>query len=148
MFILTQSYTASLTTSLTVQQLQPTIRSVDELIKTRAYVGYQNVSFLSKILLQMGFDESRLVAYHSPEELNDLFTKGSRNGGIAAAFDGIPYMKLIRGTYCSKYTMVQAKYKTDGFGFVSHMLSLLPTDLSLFSFPTSFTHCLFPEFHD
>ena len=96
----------------------------------------------------MGFDESRLVAYDSPEELNDLSTKGSGNGGIAAVFDEIPYMKLILGTYCSKYTMVQTTYKTDGFGFVSHMLSLLPTDLILLSFPTSFTHCLFPEFHD
>ncbi|XP_027182307.1 glutamate receptor 2.3-like [Coffea eugenioides] len=129
-FILTQSYTASLTTSLTVRQLQPTIRSVDELIKTRAYVGYQNVSFLSKILLQMGFDESRLVAYHSPEELNDLFTKGSGNGGIAAVFDEIPYMKLILGTYCSKYTMVQAAYKTDGFGFAFPIGSPLAPDVS------------------
>ncbi|RVW14280.1 Glutamate receptor 2.2 [Vitis vinifera] len=43
----------------------------------------------------------------------------SANGGIAAAFDEIPYMKLFIAQHCSKYTMVQPTYKYDGFGFVS-----------------------------
>ncbi|KAJ7958445.1 Glutamate receptor [Quillaja saponaria] len=49
--------------------------------------------------------------------INCIYRKGSENGGIAAAFDEIPYMRLFLGTYCSKYTMVEPTYKTDGFGF-------------------------------
>uniref|UniRef100_A0A6N2KCF7 Glutamate receptor n=1 Tax=Salix viminalis TaxID=40686 RepID=A0A6N2KCF7_SALVM len=60
--ILTQSYTASLSSLLTVQQLQPT---------------------------NLGFDESRLMAYNTPEECDGLFSRGSGNGGIAAAFEEV-----------------------------------------------------------
>ena len=57
--------------------------------------------------------------YNSPEDCHELFQKGSANGGIAAAFDEIPYMKLLIGQYCSKYAMIEPKFKTAGFGFVS-----------------------------
>ncbi|KAK6158686.1 hypothetical protein DH2020_006000 [Rehmannia glutinosa] len=116
--ILTQSYTASLTSMLTVQQLHPTITDVNELIKNNEYVGYQNGSFVFELLKDMGFHESRLLAFNSPDELYELFSKGSRNGGIAAVIDEIPYMKLFLAKYCSKYTMVGPTYKTGGFGFV------------------------------
>ncbi|KAJ9702835.1 hypothetical protein PVL29_004534 [Vitis rotundifolia] len=62
----------------------------------------------------MKFDESKLVDYESPEGLDELFSKG----GIAAAFDEIPYMKIFLAKYCSKYTTVGPIYKFDGFGFV------------------------------
>ncbi|KAL0330146.1 UNVERIFIED_CONTAM: Glutamate receptor 2.9 [Sesamum radiatum] len=44
--ILTQSYTASLASMLTVQQLQPTVTDVNELIRNKEYVGYQEGSFV------------------------------------------------------------------------------------------------------
>ncbi|KAG6672227.1 hypothetical protein I3842_16G047000 [Carya illinoinensis] len=98
--ILAQSYTASLASLLTVQQLQPTITEVKQLIKN-------------------GERESQLKQYNSIQECDELLFKGSANGGRAAAFDEIPYMKLFIGQYCSKYTMAASIYKTDGFGFVS-----------------------------
>ena len=104
---------------LTVQQLQPTVTDVNELIKNGEYVGYQEGSFVPGLLKQMKFNESKLKIYASLEECDDLLTKGSGNGGIAAAFDEIPYMKLFLSKHCSKYTMVAPTYKTDGFGFVS-----------------------------
>ncbi|KAJ8763846.1 hypothetical protein K2173_003628 [Erythroxylum novogranatense] len=128
--ILTQSYTASLTSLLTVQQLQPTITEVEELIRTGAYVGYQEGSFTSGLLVRLGFDESKLVVYNSLEEWDALFTKGSRNGGIAAAFDEVPYIKLFLAKYCSKYTTVEPTFKTDGFGFVFPRGSPLVGDVS------------------
>ncbi|KAI3473031.1 hypothetical protein Pfo_030114 [Paulownia fortunei] len=128
--ILTQSYTASLTSMLTVQQLQPTITDVNELIKNNENVGYQNGSFVFGLLKNMNFHESRLLAYNSPREIDELFSKGSRNGGIAAAFDEIPYMKLFLAKYCSKYTVVGPTYKTDGFGFVFPIGSPLVPDIS------------------
>ena len=68
--------------------------------------------------------------YNSPQQLADLLSKGSANGGIAAAFDEIPFMKLFISQHCSKYTMVQPTYKFDGFGFVSALSSHKQTFVS------------------
>lgn len=122
--ILTQSYTASLTTLLTVQQLQPATNDIKELIRRGENVGYQRGSFVLGILKQLGFNEKNLVIYNSPEECDELFEKGRANNGIAAAFDEVPYMKLFLGQYCSKYTMVEPTFKTAGFGFVRSLLFL------------------------
>jgi ionotropic glutamate receptor len=123
--ILTQSYTASLTSLLTVQQLQPTVTDFKQLIKNQEYVGYQEGSFVFGILKEMNFDTSKLRQYDSTDQCDELLSIGSANGGIAAAFDEIPYMNLFLGKYCSKYTMVASVYKTDGFGFVSSRLLCL-----------------------
>uniref|UniRef100_A0A2N9FBR6 Glutamate receptor n=1 Tax=Fagus sylvatica TaxID=28930 RepID=A0A2N9FBR6_FAGSY len=56
--ILTQSYTASLASLLTVQQLQPTVTDVNQLIKSGECVGYLQGSFVLGILKGMGFDET------------------------------------------------------------------------------------------
>nr|TKR75329.1 hypothetical protein D5086_0000286530 [Populus alba] len=86
--ILTQSYTSRLASYLTVKQLQPTVTDVRELIKKGEYVGYQKGSFVLGLLLDLGFDRSKLMVYSSAEECHHLFfSKGSGNGGIAAAFE-------------------------------------------------------------
>ncbi|KAA8525683.1 hypothetical protein F0562_007538 [Nyssa sinensis] len=128
--ILPQSYTASLTSMLTVQQLQPTVTDVNELVNKGEYVGYQDGSFVQGLLKRKKFDEHKLVPYNSPEECDELLSKGSGNGGNVAAFDEIPYIKLFLGRYCSKYTMVEPTYKTDGFGFVFPKGSPLGLDVS------------------
>ncbi|KAK2979244.1 hypothetical protein RJ640_021150 [Escallonia rubra] len=128
--ILTQSYTASLASMLTVQKLQPVITDVNELLKNKDNVGYQEGSFVLGILKQLKFDETNLKVFNSPEELDELFIKGSKNGGIAAAFDEIPYIKVFLARHCSKYTTVEPTYKTDGFGFVFPIGSPLVTDVS------------------
>ncbi|KAL4654552.1 hypothetical protein ACB092_01G387700 [Castanea dentata] len=116
--ILTQSYTASLTSMLTVQRLQPTFVDVKE-IKGKGYlVGYQRGSFVKGLLMkQLDFDESKLKPYETPEEYHEALSKGILNGGVAAIFGEIPYIKLFLAKYCSRYTMVGPTYKTDGFGF-------------------------------
>ncbi|KAI9393681.1 hypothetical protein POPTR_006G268400v4 [Populus trichocarpa] len=128
--ILTQSYTASLASLLTVEQLQPTVTDVRELIKKGEYVGYQKGSFVLGLLLDLGFDKSKLMVYSSAEECHHLFSKGSGNGGIAAAFDELAFIKLILSRYCSKYTMIDPKFKTGGFGFVFPKGSPLVADIS------------------
>uniref|UniRef100_A0A3N7G0I9 Glutamate receptor n=1 Tax=Populus trichocarpa TaxID=3694 RepID=A0A3N7G0I9_POPTR len=128
--ILTQSYTASLASLLTVEQLQPTVTDVRELIKKGEYVGYQKGSFVLGLLLDLGFDKSTLMVYSSAEECHHLFSKGSGNGGIAAAFDELAFIKLILSRYCSKYTMIDPKFKTGGFGFVFPKGSPLVPDIS------------------
>ncbi|KAK7351327.1 hypothetical protein VNO77_10694 [Canavalia gladiata] len=119
--ILVQSYTASLTSLLTIEQLRPTIPDVH-----RMNVGFLKGSFVYEILKNLGFQDQQLKVYYSPEECNDLFT----NGSIAAAFDEVPYVKHFLGTYCSKYAMVEPTFKTGGFGFVFPKGSPLVADIS------------------
>ncbi|PON61614.1 Ionotropic glutamate receptor [Trema orientale] len=128
--ILTQSYTASLTSLLTVQQLQPTVTDVNQLLKNRENVGFQKGSFVLGILKQLGFEDSQFKIYGTPEELYQLFVNGSKNGGIAAAFDETPYMKLFLAKYCSKFTMVEPTFKADGFAFAFPKGSPLVPDIS------------------
>jgi ionotropic glutamate receptor len=118
--ILTQSYTASLTSMLTVQRLQPAFIDVKEIKKNGYFVGYQKDSFVKGLLTkQLNFDESKLKAYTTPEEYNEALARGSHNGGVEVIFDEIPFIKLFLAKYCSKYTMVGPTYRTGGFGFVS-----------------------------
>ncbi|XP_062098843.1 glutamate receptor 2.9-like [Humulus lupulus] len=128
--ILTQSYTASLTSLLTVQQLQPTITDVNQLLKNKEKVGFQRGSFIEGILKQMGFEDHQFVIYDTPEDLYQLFANGSKNNGIAAAFDETPYMKLFMEKYCSKFTMVEPTFKADGFAFAFLKGSPLVQDIS------------------
>ena len=109
---------ASLSSLLVVQNLQPTMADVDQLLKSVEKVGYQYGSFVYGMLKQMKFDDSRLISYESPEECDALLSNGSAKGGIAAAFDEVPYFKLVLSQYCNKYTMIPT-FKTAGFGFVS-----------------------------
>ncbi|KAL6133901.1 hypothetical protein ACLB2K_066134 [Fragaria x ananassa] len=126
--ILTQSYTASLTSILTVQQLQPTVTDIDMLLKNGDLVGFQEGSFVQGILIQLGFRRENLRAYRSTEELAQLFEKGR----LSAAFDEIPFMNLFLTTYCSKYAMVEPTLlKADsGFAFAFPKNSRLTLDVS------------------
>ncbi|KAA8521445.1 hypothetical protein F0562_012122 [Nyssa sinensis] len=124
--ILTQSYTASLTSMLTVQQLEPTVTSVHELIEKGDNVGYPKGSFVLALLKRLNIDESKLKVYNSTDELHIAFSKRR----IVAAFDEIPYMKLFIQRHCGKYTMVEPILKTDGFGFGFPIGSPLVPDVS------------------
>ena len=119
LLILTQSYTATLTSMLKVQELRPTVRHMDDLKKSGVNVGYQSGSFTFERLKLMGYEESRLKAYDSPQEMRELFLNKSSDGGIDAAFDEVPYVKLFMAKYCSEYSIIEPTFKADGFGFVS-----------------------------
>ncbi|KAL6292721.1 hypothetical protein ACE6H2_000863 [Prunus campanulata] len=116
--ILTQSYTASLASMLTVQRLQPVFTDIREIKRNGYNIGCQNNSFIKCFLMQnLRFEESKLKPYVTIEQYNHALSKGTNNGGVAAIFDEIPYLKLFIAKNCSKYTMVGPTYKTDGFGF-------------------------------
>lgn len=124
LLVLTSSYTASLTSMLTVQQLQPTVTDVHELIKNGEYVGYQRGSYVKGLLDELGFDKAKIRKYGNTDEFRDALSKGSSNGGISALVDEIPYIKLFLAKHCEGYTMVGPIYKTAGFGYVSLTLLL------------------------
>jgi glutamate receptor, ionotropic, plant len=117
--ILTSSYTASLTSMLTVQKLQPTVTDIRELHRRDNFIGYQEGSFIKDSLqIQLGFDRTKTRSYRTAEQYAEALSKGSANGGVAAVFDEIPYLNLFLSQYSDGYTMVGPVYKTDGFGFV------------------------------
>ncbi|KAJ9179543.1 hypothetical protein P3X46_011319 [Hevea brasiliensis] len=146
--IITQSYTASLSSLLTVQQLQPAITDITELIRNREVVGYHKDSFVKDILRGLGFQDFQLLSYTSPQECDELLSKGSQNGGVAAVFDQFPAVKLILARNCSNYTSIEARtfmsrfpnqknissniqqFKTGGFGFAFPLGSPLVPDVS------------------
>ena len=118
--LLMQSYTANLTSILTLDQLQPSFLNVNDLRRGGYYVGYQFGSFVYDVLIeQFKFDPSKLRPYRNIGEYHDALKLGSKNGGVAAIFDEVPYLKLYLQEYGSNYIMAGPEYRNAGFGFVS-----------------------------
>ena len=118
---------------LTVQQLQPTVTNINDLKKNGAHVGYQTDSFVIGFLKSMHFDDTKFRNYSTIEEYDEALSKGSKNGGVAAIIDELPYLRCFLSKYCTKYTMVGPTYKTAGFGFVNpQTLSFIDSYLCYF----------------
>ncbi|CAN6449575.1 unnamed protein product [Victoria cruziana] len=129
--ILTQSYTASLTSMLTVQQLQPAATDIQTLLRDGENIGHQNGSFVRDMLIdQLKVPESKLKVYNSPEEYAHALINGSRNGGVGAIFDEMPFIKLFLAKYCDGFAMAGPVYRAEGFGFVFPKGSPLVPDVS------------------
>ncbi|KAJ1289773.1 hypothetical protein BS78_02G189900 [Paspalum vaginatum] len=124
--ILQQSYTASLSSILTVEQLQPTVTNLGEVIRQGANVGYLNDSFLPELLKRLKINDSKMIPLDSPEEYNDALSSGR----VAVIVDEIPYLKVFLSKYCHNYTMVGPTYKFDGFGYAFPRGSPLTPEIS------------------
>ncbi|GAA0140408.1 transmembrane signal receptor [Lithospermum erythrorhizon] len=108
-FVLMQSYTAKLSSIFTVDQLR---------FDQNYNVGYQAGSFVKDLMIStLRFPESKLKPYSSIEEYHEAMTSGSKNGGVDAIFDELPYVKVFLRKYGNKYKMIGQTYKTEGFGF-------------------------------
>lgn len=124
--ILTSSYTASLTSMLTVQQLHPTVSNLQELARKGDYVMFEDYSVLRKYR-SINIDSTQIRdVEETAEKLDEALTEGSSNGGVGAIILEIPYIKIFLSKYCGKYTMVGDVYRTDGFGFVSIANPFMP----------------------
>ncbi|KAF3664565.1 putative glutamate receptor 2.8-like [Capsicum annuum] len=91
---------------------------------------YQEGSFDKEILKRMHFDSSKFRSYNTLEEYNDALSRGSKNGGVGAIVDELPYLRLFLNKYCRKYTMVGPSYRAAGFGFAFPKGSPLVPDVS------------------
>ena len=88
-FVLMQSYTANLTSILTLDQLRPRFLRKGE----GYYVGYQTGSFVKDVLFkQFKFDPSKLRSYSYSAEYYKALKSGSQGGGVAAIFDEVSYL--------------------------------------------------------
>ena len=66
--VLVQSYTASFSSILTAERLPPTVTSLDQLLYSGDYVGYQHNSFVYSMLRDRGFSKHRLITYSREDE--------------------------------------------------------------------------------
>ncbi|TKY70232.1 Glutamate receptor 3.6 [Spatholobus suberectus] len=128
--IVNSSYTASLTSILTVQQLYSPIKGIESLVNGKEPIGYTQGSFARNYLVQeIGIDESRLVPLTTAEEAAKALRNGPQNGGVAAYIDELAYIDIFLSTRCD-LTVVGREFTRNGWGFAFPRDSPLSVDLS------------------
>lgn len=124
--IITSSYTASLTSILTVQQLAPSIKGIESLITSNDHVGFQVGSFAENYLIdELNIARSRLVSLGTPEEYADALSRGR----VAAIVDERPYVDVFLSKNC-KFQTVGQEFTKSGMGFAFPRDSPLAMDMS------------------
>ncbi|KAK1405106.1 Glutamate receptor [Heracleum sosnowskyi] len=124
--VITQSYTASLTSMLTVKKLEPTVSDIETLKTRNAKIGYGKRAFVDKYLEEvLGFKSYNLKNFSSPKE----FAQALKTGEIAAGFLNGSY-QLFLAKYCKSFVVAGPTYKVGGFGFAFSKGSPLVTDVN------------------
>ncbi|XAR55391.1 hypothetical protein NMG60_11035451 [Bertholletia excelsa] len=130
LLVITSSYTASLTSILTLEQLAPSITGIDSLIASDSPIGYQVGSFAHRYLAEsLYIPESRLVSLGSPEEYDRALRLGPTNGGVAAIVDELPYVELFLSGQ-TDFAIVGQPFTKSGWGFAFQRDSPLAFDMS------------------
>ncbi|KAI3781310.1 hypothetical protein L2E82_11320 [Cichorium intybus] len=128
--IISSSYTASLTSILTVQKLSSPIEGIDSLKSRKDRIGYQESSFVRNYLVkEIGISESRLVPLNLPEDYDKALNDGPDNGGVIAVVDERPYIELFLSTRC-QFSIVGQEFTKNGWGFAFPHDSPLAIDVS------------------
>ncbi|XWS29111.1 hypothetical protein CRYUN_Cryun24cG0000400 [Craigia yunnanensis] len=128
--IINSSYTASLTSILTVQQLTSPIEGIETLVSTTNPIVYQQGSFTRNYLIdELKIHASRLVPLNSPEESAKALEDGPHKGGVAAMVDDRAYIELFLSTRC-EFSIVGQEFTKDGWGFAFPRDSHLAVDMS------------------
>lgn len=118
--IINSSYTASLTSILTVQQLTSGIEGIDSLISSSDRIGVQQGSFAWSYLIdELNIAESRLVMLKTQEDYAVALEKGSKGGGVSAIVDELPYVELLLSSTNCAFRTVGQEFTRSGWGFVS-----------------------------
>ncbi|KAL6873798.1 hypothetical protein ACP4OV_013880 [Aristida adscensionis] len=128
--IINSSYTASLTSILTVQQLATGITGLDNLISSALPIGYQAGKFTRNYLIEeLNIPESRLVPLNTIQEYADALNRGPKDGGVAAIVDEMPYVEIFLSSHCN-FRIVGQEFTKEGWGFAFQRDSPLAADLS------------------
>ncbi|XP_031278502.1 glutamate receptor 3.4-like isoform X2 [Pistacia vera] len=129
--IINSSYTASLTSILTVQQLTSRIDGIDTLISSTEPIGVQDGSFAWNYLInELNIAESRLVVLKSQEDYSRVLQLGPKGGGVAAIVDELPYIESFLSRANCVYRTVGQEFTKSGWGFAFQRDSPLAIDLS------------------
>ncbi|KAL9464799.1 hypothetical protein AB3S75_002409 [Citrus x aurantiifolia] len=129
--ILTSSYTASLTSILTVEQLSSPIKDIQSLVASSDPIGYQRGSFAENYLTdELNIDKSRLVPLNTAEEYEKALTDGPKNGGVSAVIDERACMEVFLSTRC-EFSIIGQEFTRIGWGFAFPRDSPLAVDMSI-----------------
>lgn len=113
--IINSSYTASLTSMLTVQQLSSPITGIDTLVASSERIGFQIGSFAQNYLIEeLNIPKSRLVPLGSPE----AYATALRKRTVAAVVDEKAYIELFLSENCM-FSIRGQEFTKSGWGFVS-----------------------------
>ncbi|KAJ4839030.1 hypothetical protein Tsubulata_018927 [Turnera subulata] len=128
--IINSSYTASLTSILTVQQLSSPIKGIESLITSNDPIGYQQGSFARDYLInELGIHESRLIPLKVAEDYDRALRDGPHKGGVAAVVDERAYIELFLSSRC-EFSIVGQEFTKNGWGFAFPKDSPLAIDIS------------------
>ncbi|KAF4382644.1 hypothetical protein CsatB_020725 [Cannabis sativa] len=130
LMVITSSYTASLTSILTIQQLPSSITGMDSLMASNSPIGYQVGSFVYNYLTEILFIPSkRLVHLRTPEEYERALRLGPNAGGVAAIIDELPYVELFLSDQ-TDFGIIGQPFTRGGWGFAFQRDSPLAVDMS------------------
>lgn len=119
--IISQSYTANLTTILTLQRLSTKIQGINSLVVSNSPIGYQTGSYVKNYLSEtFNIANSRLVPLDSVQSYAEALSLGPNKGGVAAVVDELPYIQLFLSKYCG-FTIVGGQFSQGGWVFVSSL---------------------------
>ncbi|CAA7019317.1 unnamed protein product [Microthlaspi erraticum] len=128
--IINSSYTASLTSILTVHQLSSPIKGIETLETNNDPIGYPQGSFVRDYLVhELGIHESRLVPLQTPEEYDKALRDWPGKGGVAAVVDERAYIELFLSNRC-EFGIVGQEFTKNGWGFAFPRNSPLAVDVS------------------
>ena len=116
--VVTSSFTASLTSMMTVSRFAPSIVDVETLRQMNATVGCNYHSFIPRYLN----DTLKIPRINIKNFVGiDDYPKAFDNGEIEAAFFITPHAKVFLARYCKGY-ITAATFNLGGIGFVSSQL--------------------------
>ncbi|XP_058198548.1 glutamate receptor 2.8-like [Rhododendron vialii] len=116
--VLTQSYTANLTSMLTISRLRPKLWSPSK-------VGCDKSQFMLNYVRDvLNFKNVRLMSGE------DEYLREFEADNISVAFLEIPYAKVFVNRHCKKFTIIGTTYKFGGFGFIYQKGSSLVANVS------------------
>ncbi|WOH02674.1 hypothetical protein DCAR_0522063 [Daucus carota subsp. sativus] len=129
--IINSSYTASLTSILTVQQLSSQIEGIDSLVSNNVPIGVQDGSFaLNYLIDELNIAVSRIKILKTQDEYLNELLKGPKKGGVAAIVDELPYIQLFLSNVNCEFKTVGQEFTRSGWGFAFQRDSPLAVDLS------------------
>ncbi|KAM5588067.1 hypothetical protein ABKV19_006492 [Rosa sericea] len=125
--ILTSSYTANLSSMLTVQRLKPNVTDIEMLKKNNARVGLDGDSFVSKYMVEvLKFRQVNLMNVSSEY----YYTGNFKNKTILAAFLELPYAEVFLNKYCDGYTANTPTFRFGGLSFMFQKGSPIARDFT------------------
>nr|KYP40593.1 Glutamate receptor 2.5 [Cajanus cajan] len=126
--IATSTFTASLTSMMTISQLEPSILDIQTLQRRNSPVGCNGNSFVIKYLTDvLKFKPENIRKFYSMSDYPDAF----QNKYIEAAFFSVPHAKVFLARYsCKGLIKAGNTFRLGGLGFVFPKGSTLATDIS------------------